>query len=457
MPFSPVHKLFCKVLQVPETSDLREMPRAAMIRTLVAVPAFLGYVMTLGAWWNIRSRVRKRATIATEVHSSTFGVMVYLGPVVVEYLGYAYPECDVMVMGDFNGANKFALRRLNEKSPQNVHIHSSALFRRILSWYRPRSLANPAVSLWNRPRYPHFAKPQVLTFAAIMERCQHLKSDAPRLSREYFGLTRIESEECRTQLERNGLDLGNGFVCFNVRDDSWRQARQSQLFMEPVPRPENSDIQTYVPAILAVLDAGKAVIRVGREVMNRVEIGNPNFLDYANSDIRHDIMDFFFGEFCDLAVSTGTGWDTVPRIMGRNVHLANFTVQDVASFAGLWTESFPPISVGYKKSMSIESGGVSLGLRGGPVTYESVFFPEAGPADYLLQDQPSSELILQVLFALRLQQDPLYLRQMCRDQASFQSEWWMAFGGEQTCTPRWLPLMEPVYLTQYGRSLIAGV
>ncbi len=112
--------------------------------------------MTLGAWWKFRSRVRKRATIATEVHSSSFGVMVFLGPLAVEYLGYAYPECDVMVMGDFNGANKFALRRLNERSPQNVHIHSSALFRRILSWYRPRSLANPVVSLWNRSRYPRY-------------------------------------------------------------------------------------------------------------------------------------------------------------------------------------------------------------------------------------------------------------------------------------------------------------
>ena len=391
-----------------------EIFRGDKLRTLVAFPVLLGYLFALGGWWNFRSLIRERKTIVTEISSGTFGVMVYLGPTAVEYLAHAYPDRDVVLMGDFNGANRFALKRLDSRSPTNIHVHSSAIMRAILKWYRPGSLLNPAVTLWNRTGFPEFAKPQVITFQEVMESCEHLKSGALGLSREYFGLTSLESTQCRTELEKIGLKLDNGFVCVNVRDDSWRLGNQSQSATDRNPGLRNADIETYVPAMLAVLSEGKAVVRVGRAVANPVKIEHSNFLDYAVSNIRDDLMDFFLGEFCDLAVSTGSGWETISRVMGRNMYISNYTNSVVTDLdRELWLDTFPPISIGFKRLIATKNGAVSLGISPQIASSITNFSMESGGAEYICDDQNPTELTLQVLFALRLQQDSLYLQQLC--------------------------------------------
>ena len=382
--------------------------------------------------------------------------MVYRGPLAVEYLAHAYPDCDVVLMGDFNGVNRFALERLDSRSPTNIHVHSSAIMRAILKWYRPGWLVNPAVHIWNRKEFPRFAKPQVLTFQEVEESSEHLKSGAVGLSREYFGLTSLESTQCRTELEKIGLKLDNGFVCVNVRDDAWRLGNQSQSATDRYPGLRNADIETYVPAMLAVLSEGKAVVRVGRAVASPVKIEHSNFLDYAVSNIRDDLMDFFLGEFCDLTVSTGSGWDTIPRVMGCHVYISNHTNSVVTDLdRELWLDTFPPISIGFKRFIATKSGVVSLGINPHFASNLTNLSAESDGAEYIRHDQNPTELTLQVLSALHLQQDSLYLQKLCKEQASFQSEWWMGSGGDQAGIPAWLPLLEPSYLAQYGHSLTA--
>jgi len=442
---------------VSEEQHFRRILRGQKLRTLVAFPVLLGYIFALGGWWKFRSLIRERKTIVTEISSGTFGVMVYQGPLAVEYLTHAYPDCDVVLMGDFNGANKFALKRLDSRSPANIHVHSSAIMRAILKWCRPGWLLNPAVTIWSRkefPRFPRFAKPQVLTFQEVMESSEHLKSGAVGLSREYFGLTSLESTQCRTELEKIGLNLDNGFVCVNVRDDSWRMRNQSQSANDRNPGLRNSDAETYVPAILAVLGEGKAVVRVGRSAANSVKIEHSNFLDYAVSNIRDDLMDFFLGEFCDLAVSTGSGWDAIPRVMGCHVYISNYTNKVVTDIdRELWLDIFPPISIGFKRFIATKNDAVSLGINPHIASKLTNLSAESDGAEYICHDQNPTELTLQVLFALRLQQDSLYLQQLCKEQASFQSEWWVGAGGDQAGIPAWLPVLEPSYLVQHGQTL----
>ena len=140
--------------------------------------------------------------------------------------------------------------------------------------------------------------------------------------------------------------------------------------------------------------------------------------------------------------------------MGRHVYVSNYTNMVVTDFdRELWLDTFPPISIGFKRFIAKKNGAVSLGINPHIASNLTNFSTESDGAEYIRDDQNSAELTLQVLFALRLQQDSFYLQQLCKEQASFQNEWWMSSGEEQAGIPAWPPLLEPSYLAQYGQSL----
>ena len=411
----------------------------------------LVYAVLLGLFLRAVATVKQRPIIVADITGSAFGLLVQLGPQSAELLSEKFCRHDILLFGRFNRANFFALDRINVKSPHNVRVHQSLLFSFINFLYRPGRFAHPVVSIWSRSRFLRPLFPTIYPAERLKEEAR--REYSPSLVQHYFRLTDAEADECKGLLESVGLDLTSGFVCFNARDNVWRQKKQSSLYDSDIHRLTNMDVTTYLPAMEQVLASGFAVIRVGRETERPIELSSPNFLDYSKSNLRSDRMDFFLGEHCLLSVSNGTGWDTIPRAMGRPVHLANIGDPGFGGNDFFWSHFFPPITVGFRRFFSEETGQWYLGSN----HWERVSLlsdephPRLGKITYTAQD--SNEIKVQVAFALRIATDPHFLERSCQEQESFQRDWFRAYASETASMPQWRPLLEPAYLREFGQSL----
>lgn len=409
------------------------------------------YAILLGLFLRAVATIKQRPIIVADITGSAFGLLVQLGPASAELLSEKFRRYDILLFGHFNRANVFALDRINGKSPPNVRVHRSHFFSFINLLYRPGRFAHPVVSVWSRSRYLKPLFPMIYPAERLKEEAR--REYSPSLVQTYFRLTDAEADECKGLLESAGLNLTSGFVCFNARDDAWRQKKQSSLYDSGIHRLTNMDVTTYLPAMEHVLSSGFAVIRVGRETETPIELPSPNFLDYSKSNLRNDRMDFFLGEHCILSVSNGTGWDTVPRAMGRPVHLANFGDPGFGGNDFFWSHFFPPITVGFRRFFSEKTGRWFLGSSHRERVSLLLDEPHPRLGKMIYKAQDAQEIKVQVAFALRLATDPHFLEQSCRDQESFQLDWFRAYASDTASIPKWRPLLEPGYLQEFGQSL----
>ena len=132
-------------------------------------------------------------------------------------------------------------------------------------------------------------------------------------------LTFTESEEIiGSQFLRN-TELN--FICLNVRDSAYdHHLGRSENFIR---RMRNSEIDDYKGAIEYLVNNNTLVFRMGVVVEKAIEIPNTNFIDYASNGLRTELLDLFLGAKCKFTVSTGSGWDEIPRIFRKPVMLVN--------------------------------------------------------------------------------------------------------------------------------------
>ena len=134
-----------------------------------------------------------------------------------------------------------------------------------------------------------------------------------------------------------GLDKDSKFVCLNVRDDSflaktkpvgWHTNRDWSYHNF-----RDSDIKNYVAASEALANMGYTVFRMGAIVKEPLISSHPRVVDYATNGMRTEFLDIFLGAYCTIAVSTGSGWDSVPTIFRRPLMFVNqlpvFALTDV--------------------------------------------------------------------------------------------------------------------------------
>ena len=112
------------------------------------------------------------------------------------------------------------------------------------------------------------------------------------------------------------------FVCLIVRDSAYLDSQ--------IPNDWNyhnyrdSDIQNYVLAAEALAERGYFVIRMGAKVHAAMNSAHPKVIDYATNGMRSDFMDIYLGAKCHFAISTGSGWDSIPEIQRRPVVFVNY-------------------------------------------------------------------------------------------------------------------------------------
>ncbi len=159
--------------------------------------------------------------------------------------------------------------------------------------------------------------------------------DRDGLLTEFTPPLKFTSEELnRSEIARLNLTPGEKFVCLHVRDAAYYSNSfgytNHQLF-------RNVDIKNFVQASEALAEIGYTVFRMGAIVEEPLVSKHPKVIDYATNGMRTDFLDIYLGAHCTFAISTGSGWDTVPLIFGRPtmrlstappLHLSNLTIQD---------------------------------------------------------------------------------------------------------------------------------
>jgi len=132
-------------------------------------------------------------------------------------------------------------------------------------------------------------------------------------------LTFSESEEIVASRVLQSANFS--FVCLNVRDSAYEEHfGRSENFIR---RSRNSNIDDYEDAIKYLLANDLVVFRMGSVVEKSVNILDPRFIDYAANGMRSELLDLYLGSKCKFAVSTGSGWDEVPRTFRRPLLYVN--------------------------------------------------------------------------------------------------------------------------------------
>jgi putative glycosyltransferase (TIGR04372 family) len=132
----------------------------------------------------------------------------------------------------------------------------------------------------------------------------------------------FEINEGKKFLASCGLNQDSKYVCLNVRDSAYLSKTRKKDFKKHELR--NSDINTYIDSIKALIVAGFAVFRMGSIVESHLDFKHPLFFDYASNGTRTEFLDIFLGANCTFCISTGSGWDEIPRIFKRPTVYVNF-------------------------------------------------------------------------------------------------------------------------------------
>ena len=138
------------------------------------------------------------------------------------------------------------------------------------------------------------------------------------------GLRFLTKEICvgNEFLKEFGLVPFGKFVCLNVRDNSYlRETRGERKFLKHTTR--NSDIDTYVKSVEYLAESGYTVFRMGASAEKPMSSSHSRVIDYANNGMRTEFLDTYLGAHCAFCISTGSGWDEIPKIFKRPVLLTN--------------------------------------------------------------------------------------------------------------------------------------
>lgn len=115
--------------------------------------------------------------------------------------------------------------------------------------------------------------------------------------------------------ENFGVPQNARFVSIHVKDDpNWHHNQGTR----------DAQIETYLPAITAIVSRGGWVIRMGDNSMPRLP-EMPQVIDYAHSSVKCDWMDVFLWAQCRFFVGTNSGPAFIPPTFGVPVVVTNWS------------------------------------------------------------------------------------------------------------------------------------
>jgi putative glycosyltransferase (TIGR04372 family) len=150
-----------------------------------------------------------------------------------------------------------------------------------------------------------YRKPPIIDyrFSTLLSSDRYLDhSDA------HLRLTVKENQDAQTTLRRMGLQEGQQFACFVVREGDEAESLS-----------RNHSVHDFEAAALALAETGVAVVRMGATNCTPMKLKHDLVFDYANTGNRSELADIYLMANCLFVVSTMSGPDALALAFRRPV------------------------------------------------------------------------------------------------------------------------------------------
>lgn len=133
----------------------------------------------------------------------------------------------------------------------------------------------------------------------------------------YLSFTFFEEWKGRRLLKKLGIK--GKWVCLMVRDEMYLKEKGEFNYHDY----RDSDIDSYGPAVLELLERGYTVVRMSVKVSKPLKIKHSRFIDYAWEGKRTEFADLYLGAKCEFAVGTACGFMSIPQAFERPIVYVN--------------------------------------------------------------------------------------------------------------------------------------
>jgi len=124
-------------------------------------------------------------------------------------------------------------------------------------------------------------------------------------------------------LNNIGIKENTKFVCIAARGDDYLRTRHPNVDWSYHDY-RNSSIYNFLDAVDYLNSKGYYVIRLGKNVNEKIKSNNLMLIDYADSKFQDDFMDLFLCLKCSFFISTGFGLDQAPYIFRKKILYVNW-------------------------------------------------------------------------------------------------------------------------------------
>ena len=138
----------------------------------------------------------------------------------------------------------------------------------------------------------------------------------------YLPFSHDEEVEAKQFLKHLGIGDSDKFVCLMVRDSKYLSTFYPKWDWTYHDY-RDSSIHAYKEAVEALANLGYWVFRMGKQVKEPLNISHPRVIDYANLEMRSDLLDIWLPVKAYFSISTSTGLDAVPQAYRRPVVYIN--------------------------------------------------------------------------------------------------------------------------------------
>ena len=167
---------------------------------------------------------------------------------------------------------------------------------------------------WGQEKYPHC-------------NAKGLYFKTKDIKEAYLPFSHNEEVEAKQVVNSLGIRDSDKFVCLIVRDSEYLSTVYSK-YDWTYHSYRDSSIDTYKEAVEALANLGYWVFRMGKKVKEPLNINHPRVIDYANHEIRSDLLDIWLPANAYFSISTSTGLDSVPQAFRRPVVYVNAMVNN---------------------------------------------------------------------------------------------------------------------------------
>jgi putative glycosyltransferase (TIGR04372 family) len=119
---------------------------------------------------------------------------------------------------------------------------------------------------------------------------------------------KTKGEEILSQI---GVRRSDSIVCFYIRDEAYGK-KYFKSIDQSYSNYRNSSLVNYTEAMNYFIEKGYTVFRMGKTIKSPLDHPNPKIIDYPNSVVRSDFMDFYIASRMALAISTDSGMMLFP-------------------------------------------------------------------------------------------------------------------------------------------------